>query len=83
LLAERDSSQEKAWKRHDWEFHQDLISNCKSANLLSLHASLCEKIPARKDGCADQQGGAVAAKEHLAMLESVLTRKVKSACEGL
>jgi DNA-binding GntR family transcriptional regulator len=81
-LADGDDSQKETWKRYDLEFHQALISNCQSANLLSLHATLYEKY-LRYQMLVLTNRGDVAAEEHRAMLDRALTRDADGASEIL
>ncbi|MHA7889180.1 GntR family transcriptional regulator [Roseicyclus sp.] len=81
-LADGDDSQKETWKRYDWEFHQALISNCKSANVLSLHATLYEKY-LRYQMLVLTNRGKVAAGEHRAMLDRALTRDADGASQIL
>lgn len=81
-LADGHDGQKETWKRYDWEFHQALISNCKSANLLSLHATLFEKY-LRYQMLVLTNRGEVAANEHRAMLDRALTRDADGASEIL
>lgn len=81
-LSDGDDSQKETWKRYDWEFHQALISNCKSANLLSLHATLYEKY-LRYQMLVLTNRGEVAANEHRAMLDRALTRDADGASQIL
>lgn len=81
-LAQGDDSQKETWKRYDWEFHQALISNCKSANLMSLHATLYEKY-LRYQMLVLTNRGEVAATEHRAILDLALARDIEGASEIL
>lgn len=72
-LLDGDESEKELWKRYDWEFHQAMISNCRSANLLSLHATLYEKY-LRYQLLVLTNRGEVAAMEHKAMLDCALAR---------
>lgn len=81
LLA-GDEAGKETWKRYDWEFHQALISNCRSANLLALHETLFEKY-LRYQMLVLTNRGELAAEEHRAMLDRALARDAAGASEIL
>jgi DNA-binding GntR family transcriptional regulator len=81
LLA-GDESGKETWKRYDWEFHQAMISNCQSANLLALHRTLFEKY-LRYQMLVLTHRGELAAEEHRAMLDRALARDADGASEIL
>jgi DNA-binding GntR family transcriptional regulator len=61
------------WKRHDWEFHQALISACGSTVLTQLHGGVFDKY-LRYQMIALSFRGAIAASEHKALLDAALSR---------
>jgi len=77
-----DQTQKELWKRYDWEFHQALISGCKSQNMLSLHGTIFEKY-LRYQMLVLTNRGAVATEEHRLMLDAALTRDVRGAVSVL
>ncbi len=77
-----DESETEAWKRYDWEFHQALISACKSSNLLSLHATLYDKY-LRYQMLVLTHRGQEAAAEHREMFEAALARDPDRAVAAL
>ena len=77
-LLDGDESEKETWKRYDWEFHQAMISNCHSANLMALHATLYEKY-LRYQMLVLTNRGELAAREHQAMLDRALARDAAGA----
>ncbi len=66
------------WKRHDWEFHQALISACGSKVLMQLHGGIFDKY-LRYQMIALSFRGAIAASEHRALLDAALARDAAGA----
>jgi DNA-binding GntR family transcriptional regulator len=66
------------WKRHDWEFHQALISACGSRVLMQLHGGIFDKY-LRYQMIALSFRGAIAASEHKALLDAALARDAAGA----
>ncbi len=42
-MGQGDFSVKETWKQYDWEFHQSLIGDCGSQELLSLHGTVFDK----------------------------------------
>src|SRR3954462_13136290 len=81
LLA-GDRADPEVWKRYDWEFHHALISACGSNALLETHAPVYDKY-LRYQMIAGIFRGEIAAREHHRLMECVLSRDAKTACEML
>jgi DNA-binding GntR family transcriptional regulator len=75
LMIAGTQSDRTEWKRHDFGFHQTLIKACRSAELMSLHASIFDKY-LRYQMVYLTFRGAIAAEEHKALLEAALSRDV-------
>ncbi|PKP74767.1 MAG: GntR family transcriptional regulator [Alphaproteobacteria bacterium HGW-Alphaproteobacteria-6] len=71
--ADRDE-----WKRYDFGFHQTLIAACGSGELLAIHRAVFDKY-LRYQMIFLTFRGAIAAKEHKALLEAALTRDIVTA----
>lgn len=71
--ADRDE-----WKRYDFGFHQTLIAACGSDELLAIHRAVFDKY-LRYQMIFLTFRGAIAAKEHKALLEAALTRDISTA----
>ena len=77
-MASGDTSHAEEWKRYDWEFHQALISACGSKLLMEAHAAVFDKY-LRYQMVALSYRGAVAAQEHLHLLDAALKRDGETA----
>ncbi|TCT11597.1 DNA-binding GntR family transcriptional regulator [Tepidamorphus gemmatus] len=77
-MDQGDRSQAGLWKRHDWEFHQALISACGSDVLMHLHGGIFDKY-LRYQMIALSFRGSIAAAEHRALLEASLARDADAA----
>jgi DNA-binding GntR family transcriptional regulator len=77
-----DHSETELWKRYDWEFHQALISDCNSTNLLSLHGTIFDKY-LRYQMLVLTYRGAEATEEHRKILDAALARQAATAISVL
>ena len=68
----------EAWKRYDWEFHQELISACGSRELMTVHAAVFDKY-LRYQMMSLTFRGRVAIEEHRALLTAALKRDAAAA----
>jgi len=73
-----NQSFKEAWKRYDWEFHQELISACGSRELMTAHAAVFDKY-LRYQMMALTFRGRVAIDEHRALLAAALERDAAAA----
>lgn len=81
-LLDGDETEKAAWKHYDWEFHQALISACKSTNLLALHSTLYDKY-LRYQMLILTHRGQAAVEEHRMMLDAALARDADKAASIL
>lgn len=81
-MAKGDLSVTETWKTYDWQFHQALISACGSKMLIETHAAVFDKY-LRYQMIALSFRGAIAEKEHRALLDCALKRDAKTAREVL
>ncbi len=77
-MSTGDRSQVDQWKKHDWEFHQALISACGSDVIMHLHGAVFDKY-LRYQMIALSFRGGIAAAEHKALLEAALARDAGAA----
>ena len=77
MLAGEDVAPE-AWMRYDFEYHQALVSACRSTALLGVHASVYDRY-LRYLMIAAVFRGEVAAGEHQSLLACALKRDAASA----
>lgn len=68
-----DQSDKERWKRYDWEFHQALISACRSDTLKLLHSIIFDKY-LRYQMLILGYRGKPACEEHKQMMEAALAR---------
>lgn len=66
------------WKRYDFGFHQTLIGACGSDELLAVHRAVFDKY-LRYQMIFLTFRGAIAAREHKALLDAALTRDFATA----
>jgi DNA-binding GntR family transcriptional regulator len=81
-MAKGDKAATVMWKTYDWQFHQALISACGSQMLMETHAAVFDKY-LRYQMLALSYRGAIAEKEHRALLDCALKRDAKTACDVL
>lgn len=81
-MARGDKAATVMWKTYDWQFHQALISACGSKMLMETHAAVFDKY-LRYQMLALSYRGAIAEKEHRALLDCALKRDAKTACDVL
>ena len=81
-MAKGDKAATVMWKTYDWQFHQALISACGSKLLMETHAAVFDKY-LRYQMLALSYRGAIAEKEHRALLDCALKRDAKTACDVL
>lgn len=81
-MAKGDRAATVMWKTYDWQFHQALISACGSKMLMETHAAVFDKY-LRYQMLALSYRGAIAEKEHRALLDAALKRDARTACEVL
>lgn len=77
-----DHSVKELWKYYDWKFHQLLIRNCQSANLLALHGLIFDKY-LRYQMLVLTFRGSPAAVEHNELFEAAMSRDAENACAML
>lgn len=70
------------WKQCDWRFHQALIKNCQSANLLAMHGLIFDKY-LRYQMLVLTFRGEPAAIEHHELFEAAMRRDTDEACSLL
>ncbi|MBZ0148765.1 MAG: FCD domain-containing protein, partial [Pseudorhodoplanes sp.] len=75
-------SEDALWKRYDGEFHQALISNCGSRELMDAHQLAFDKYFRYPILSADRRG-AEPIKQHRQLLECALARDSKRAATVL
>ncbi len=64
------------WKKYDFEFHEILVSNCDSANLMSIHSNLLDRHR-RYQTILHQTRGQKSILEHEEIFNAVLNKDIK------
>ena len=75
-------SEDALWKRYDGEFHQALISNCGSRELMDAHQLVFDKYFRYPIRSADRRG-MEPIKQHRQLLDCALARDAKRAATVL
>ena len=77
-MASGGQGMAETWKRYDREFHRQIIAACGSEVLMDAHAAIYDQY-LRYQMVAIIYRGEIAAREHRALLDSVLARDVEQA----
>lgn len=77
-----DASRTVDWVRHDWEFHQALVSACNSASLMAALSSVFDRF-LRYHLLAESFRGQPVVDDHKRLFELAMNRDHEGACEML
>lgn len=72
----KNESISNEWKKYDFEFHEILVSNCDSANLMSIHSNLLDRHR-RYQTILHQNRGQKSILEHEEIFNAVLNKDIK------
>jgi len=64
------------WKKYDFEFHEILVSNCESTNLISIHTNLLDRHR-RYQTILHQNRGQKSMLEHEEIFNAILKKDIK------